>query len=137
MTALKISVEEDCKSCGGTGLGIAESINHPDPRCYECDEGVVRTSLTMPELAALLAAQSSAPPAPPPDLPPPSPPAPPQAEPKPRLDKSWQPDIYDAVFAVAKNVSTLNSEAKMRVLLAVAVLFGLIKPGESERGGYG
>lgn len=45
-----------------------------------------------------------------------------------RLDATFQSSLAEAVFAVAKNVSGFKPDEKMRILLAVAVLYGLIKP---------
>ena len=45
-----------------------------------------------------------------------------------RLDRTWQVDLADAIFAVAKNISTFKPDGQMRILLGVAVLYGLIKP---------
>ncbi len=49
-----------------------------------------------------------------------------------RLDILSQLTLPDAVSAVSKNLSALKQEERLRVLLAVAVLYGIIKPGERD-----
>lgn len=44
-------------------------------------------------------------------------------------DEKWS--IVSAVSAVAKNLGPLKQEERERVLLATAVLYGIIKPGPS------
>jgi hypothetical protein len=44
------------------------------------------------------------------------------------LDRSFQSYLHEAVNAVARNVSQLDNEKRERVLLAVAVLYGIIQP---------
>lgn len=44
------------------------------------------------------------------------------------LDNSFQSYLHEAINAVAKNVSQLDNEKRERVLLAVAVLYGIIQP---------
>ena len=45
-----------------------------------------------------------------------------------RVDKSFQTDLPDAVHAVSRNIVHLNQDQRERVLLAVAVLYGIITP---------
>lgn len=47
------------------------------------------------------------------------------------LDKGYYTQLPEAVSAVAQNVSLLDQDGRMRVLLAVAVLYGLIKPHDA------
>ena len=43
------------------------------------------------------------------------------------LDGSAQYFLKDAVAAVASNIATLNNDERERVLLAVAVLYGIVR----------
>jgi hypothetical protein len=54
-----------------------------------------------------------------------------------KLDNDWHVSMADCVFAVAKNISTLDNDKRERVLLAVAVLYGIIKPGAAEQSSEG
>lgn len=48
------------------------------------------------------------------------------------LDRDWQGNLSDGVFAVAKNLSNFNDLNKERILLAVAVLYGIVRPATPE-----
>lgn len=49
-----------------------------------------------------------------------------------QLDPSSYYNISDVVAAVAKNLKQINPDERTQVLLAVAVLYGIIKPGEPQ-----
>lgn len=49
-----------------------------------------------------------------------------------KLDTDWKGSLADTVNAVAHNVKMLSPDDQLRVLLAVAVLYGHIRPGEPE-----